>query len=186
MGEVGLAYAPVTYQATGGNAPYLVWTISDGALPGGLNMSLEGVISGTPTAAGTFNFTVEINDSSMATANLSGAISIVPRLTFRYLTNNGFASDTGFPIVNVCMEPRADHPCPSPDYRHAQFAAVSGGAEPYAYAAVSGNLPPGTTLNWLALTGAFSGLGAYVFSIQVKDSLGATVNIGVEFWLYHM
>lgn len=183
MGEVGLAYTPVTYQATGGSAPY-VWMISAGALPGGLTISADGVILGTPTASGTFPFTVELTDADLATANVSGTINIAPKLTFHYVGDNSYASDTGFPIVNVCMEARADHPCPSPDPRYTSFASVSGGVPPYTFGVASGTLPAGTTLNGLALRGTFTGLGMYVFSAQVKDSLGATVVIGIEFWLY--
>jgi hypothetical protein len=53
--------------------------VSSGALPGGLTLSSSGQISGTPTASGTFSFTVMATDSSSpaeeATANLSLTIS---------------------------------------------------------------------------------------------------------------
>ena len=39
-----------------------------GALPGGLSLSSAGVVSGTPTNAGTFSFTVQATDSVSATA----------------------------------------------------------------------------------------------------------------------
>jgi hypothetical protein len=183
MGEVELAYAPVAYQVTGGNMPY-VWMISDGALPGGLSISANGVISGMPTVAGTFKFTAEVTDASLATANVAGAISIAPRLTFQYIRHDGYAVDTGFPFVNVCIDARAEHPCPSPDPRNSPFASASGGVQPYTYAVASGSLPPGTALNGLALRGTFTGYGLYVFSVRVTDSLGASVVIGIEFWLY--
>jgi hypothetical protein len=53
-----------TFEATGGRAPYS-WRISDGALPGGLSLNAtSGVVSGSPSAAGTFNFTVEATDAA--------------------------------------------------------------------------------------------------------------------------
>ena len=50
-------------QATGGTGA-LTWSISAGALPQGLNINpINGVISGTPTAAGTSSFTVRVQDA---------------------------------------------------------------------------------------------------------------------------
>ncbi|WP_175485804.1 autotransporter domain-containing protein [Lysobacter sp. yr284] len=49
--------------ANGGNAPYTFAT-SAGALPPGLALSSAGVLSGTPTAAGSFNFTVQATASN--------------------------------------------------------------------------------------------------------------------------
>lgn len=183
LGEVGLAYTPVAYQATGGNQPYIVWTISNGALPGGLSMSVDGLISGTPTASGAFKFTVEINDSSMATANLNGAINIAPRLTLYYV---GEMATTG--SVSVCTGGGYTH-CwtDTPDNRYAAFAAVSGGVPPYRYSVVSGTLPPGTKLIGLALAGTFplTTRGSYRFTVAVTDSLGATTTIVADYYLWY-
>jgi hypothetical protein len=49
--------------ATGGTTPY-TWTITAGALPTGITLSTTGLISGTTTTTGTFNFTVKVADSS--------------------------------------------------------------------------------------------------------------------------
>jgi hypothetical protein len=57
----GTAIAPVTLAATGGTAPY-TWTAS--GLPAGLAISADGVISGTPGAAGTASVTVTATDSA--------------------------------------------------------------------------------------------------------------------------
>ena len=61
-GTVGQAYSqPVG--ATGGIGA-LTWSISAGTLPQGLNINpIDGVISGTPTNAGTENFTVRVADT---------------------------------------------------------------------------------------------------------------------------
>src|SRR5579859_1306132 len=55
VGEVGIAYAPVTVGASGGTPPYK-WSICGGNLPGGLTLSTGGKLSGTPTAAGGSTF----------------------------------------------------------------------------------------------------------------------------------
>ena len=61
-GSVGTAYS-ATLQASGGAQPY-TWSVSSGTLPPGLTLnSSSGVISGTPTATGTSNFTIQVADS---------------------------------------------------------------------------------------------------------------------------
>lgn len=52
-----------TLSSLGGNTPY-GYLFTGGVLPNGLTISPGGVISGTPTLAGTFNFTVLVQDSS--------------------------------------------------------------------------------------------------------------------------
>ena len=59
-GTVGTAFSQ-TLAATG-DAP-ITWDISAGSLPAGLTLSAAGVISGAPTTAGTFNFTVRATNA---------------------------------------------------------------------------------------------------------------------------
>jgi len=64
-GKVGTAYS-ATLAATG-TGP-IAWTLDSGRLPVGLTLSSNGTIAGTPTAAGTFSFTVQAaNDFGSAT-----------------------------------------------------------------------------------------------------------------------
>jgi phosphatidylinositol-3-phosphatase len=74
---VGSAYS-TTVQASGGQSPY-VFSISSGALPAGLTTSSSGSfmsISGTPTAAGTYNFTVQVRDANSQTTAKAYAINV--------------------------------------------------------------------------------------------------------------
>lgn len=77
----GSAYN-VTLQESGGIAPF-TWSLASGSsLPAGLSIDSNGTISGTPTAGGLFNFTVQVADSGnppfATTAKLSLTVVPVP------------------------------------------------------------------------------------------------------------
>jgi hypothetical protein len=73
-GTVGVAYS-ATLAANGGTLPY-TWSIT-GSLPGGLTLNATtGGIAGTPTTAGTFNFTAQVVDAATPAANASKNLSI--------------------------------------------------------------------------------------------------------------
>lgn len=61
-GQTGIAYS-FQLIAGGGTAPYS-FVLAAGALPDGLTLSAAGLISGTPTATGTFSFTIAVTDST--------------------------------------------------------------------------------------------------------------------------
>ena len=61
QGKVGTAYVTTTVSASGGSAPYS-YAVTSGAMPAGLTLSPAGAISGTPTAAGSFNVTITATD----------------------------------------------------------------------------------------------------------------------------
>jgi Putative Ig domain len=127
--QVGTAYSSGLV-ATGGTPPN-TFSISAGSLPGGLTINAtSGVISGTPTAAGTFAFTAQVMDAATPTAQSStkacsitvtgvvvvgGQLAVsptalafgsVPRLSLRYktvtLTNTG---STGVTLGKVSVTP---------------------------------------------------------------------------------
>jgi hypothetical protein len=85
----GVVGAPYNAEllATGGTPPYS-WTLVSGSLPAGLSLSGAGVISGTPTVAGTSIFTVRVTDggSLNATRTLSLLVNAVPDATLSFLT----------------------------------------------------------------------------------------------------
>jgi hypothetical protein len=82
-GTVNVPYGQ-NLMANSGTPPY-TWSLANGTLlPIGLSLSSVGAISGTPIVNGTFNFTVQVKDSSTpnpqtASANLS--ITINPGIT---------------------------------------------------------------------------------------------------------
>ena len=73
--QFGLSYDQ-SLGATGGIGPY-TWSVALGSLPSGLKLSSSGLISGTPTAPGTFGFSVKATDSSTPTSfSATQALSI--------------------------------------------------------------------------------------------------------------
>jgi large repetitive protein len=66
-----------TLHATGGVPPY-TWSIASGSLGTGLNLSADGVISGTPMTPGTSVFVVRVTDSALQTITRTLAINIKP------------------------------------------------------------------------------------------------------------
>jgi hypothetical protein len=55
------------------------WSVVDGQLPRGLTLSPAGIISGTPTAVGTFSFTVQASDAGWAGNVVARAFSVTIR-----------------------------------------------------------------------------------------------------------
>jgi hypothetical protein len=89
-GTVGTAYSNVTLSTSGGASPY-TYAVTTGSLPAGLSLS-SGVISGTPTAAGTSNFTITATDSSTNShatraTNYSIAVALATQATLNASTS---------------------------------------------------------------------------------------------------
>ncbi|MGQ3131740.1 MAG: choice-of-anchor J domain-containing protein [Flavobacteriales bacterium] len=74
-GTAGSMYSQNLSQTGALGAPN--YAITAGALPPGLTLSAAGVISGTPTATGTFNFTVTVNDNSGCSGSRAYSITTV-------------------------------------------------------------------------------------------------------------
>jgi len=150
-GAVGRAYN-AGFSASGGAAPY-AFSLIAGALPPGLSLSAAGDLTGAPTTAGVYAFTVQASAAGGGTG--STAFSLTIRAADLALT--GAAPDG---VVGEAYT--------------AAFSA-SGGAAPYAFTVSSGSLPTGLTLGANgALTGAPTTPGAYAFTVQVKDAAGAS------------
>ncbi|HEV2141546.1 MAG TPA: Ig-like domain-containing protein [Candidatus Dormibacteraeota bacterium] len=167
-GEVGVVYGPVALTGSGGVAPY-AWSISAGALPGGLTLGADGSVSGTPSASGSFSFTVQLSDAHGGNASLTGVIAVAPALSASLIPACAQYCKVELGCVNAC----------------GSFGNLSGGVGPFGYNLTQGQLPAGTSLSGLSLTGKFVGLSGYLkFTVQVTDSMGATSTISPTFWMY--
>lgn len=73
-GTAGTAYSNTLSQTGALGTPN--FAVTAGALPPGLTLSAAGTISGTPTATGTFNFTVTVSDASGCSGSQSYSITV--------------------------------------------------------------------------------------------------------------
>jgi hypothetical protein len=71
----GASYSQ-TLAATGGAPPY-TWQVTSGTWPAGMSMSSAGVIAGTPAVAGTYTFSVQVNDGASETAARSFSLTVI-------------------------------------------------------------------------------------------------------------
>ncbi|MCD0278310.1 putative Ig domain-containing protein [Xanthomonas melonis] len=156
-GTAGQAYTAAITPASGGTAPYS-YALSAGALPAGITLDpASGGLSGTPTVAGTFNFTLTVSDSTPSPA-AQASRSYVLTVNAATLV---IAQGTLPPAVSGTA--------------YTQTLSVSGGVAPYGFAVTSGTLPAGLTLaaNGV-LSGTPSAAGSSNFTITVTDRSGAS------------
>jgi len=159
-GADGSAYPGVTFGAVGGTAPY-TWA---GTAPFGLSLSSTGVLSGTPTSAGTTGFNVTVTDSTTPTAlttNESFTITVGPTITL---------TPSSVPTVVVGQTYAAGSPVTT--------VSASGGTGPFGYTLSAGTLPPGLSLNSSsgAIVGTVGGAGVFPFTVRATDAGGNTAS----------
>src|SRR5207248_97980 len=73
-GAVAGTYS-ATLSATGGSTPY-TWSLLSGTLPNGLTLNASGSLSGTPSLAGSFPFTVQVKDAAGLSASANFSINV--------------------------------------------------------------------------------------------------------------
>ena len=90
-GTIGTVYPTQTFTASGGYPNYTYSLLSAGSLPTGLTLSVSGDLSGTPTASGTFNFTVLVTDAASDTASTDAVLTIdtAPVVTWAISASTG-------------------------------------------------------------------------------------------------
>jgi hypothetical protein len=153
-GGIGVPYSQYI-AAAGGDSPY-TWSLFGGSLPEGLSLNtLTGEIFGTSAVAGTSSFTIQVTDSSGATAIEALAITIDPR-------------------IRVAPMPDGDV-----GVLYSHFLMVSGVNAPYIWSITGGALPSGLALD--APTGTISGIpalaGISTFTAQVTGATAQTVSV---------
>src|SRR5881296_1084529 len=158
-GTVGTTYS-ATLNASGGTSPYS-WSVSSGTLPTGLSLSSSGTLSGTPTVAGAFPFTVAVKDTASASASASLSINV--------------ASVSPLQITSSQL------PGGTVSSAYSATLSASGGTSPYSWSVSSGTLPTGLSLSSSgALSGTPTVAGSFPFTVAVKDAASASASASLS------
>jgi large repetitive protein len=158
----GTTGTPYSLQMTASVPDAKTWTINSGTLPPGLAIDAStGLISGTPTTAGTYDFTVfaKVNADTRSDTK---ALAIVVRDPLRISGSEPFtaarraASEVGAPFDSSLT--------------------ATGGFGTYAWTVSTGTLPPGLDLADGAISGTPTAAGSYAFIATVTDAEGRTAH----------
>ena len=112
------------FTADGGTTPY-TWTVGDGQLPPGLTLATGGTLSGTPTAIGSYRFSILVTDTTGQTATSSFALAVSDPLI---ITTGSTLAVTLAKPVSITLN-------------------ATGGTQPYSWSITTGTLPAGLTLS---------------------------------------
>jgi len=155
-GTVGLTYSQAI-GVMGGRPPY-TFSVQRGALPMGLTLSMTGILSGIPAAAGSTTFTLQVTDAVGTVAAQAYTLVIGP-----VVAQTLILAPSSLPNAYVNVGYQA-------------IIGAQGGSGLYTYLIIAGQLPPGMSMN--GATGIISGvptvLGSYTFTVQAFDNADAT------------
>lgn len=151
---VGQPYSQ-TLQVSGGVTPY-GWTMIGSPPPGLTFNTANGIISGTPTTAGTSTFTIRVTDASSP-----------PKSSEKQLSITVSDAPTGNLIITTTSLPNATQ-----NQSYSQTISATGGTVPYFWSVSVGSLPSGLTVNSSSglISGTPTAVGTSTFTILLVDN----------------
>jgi hypothetical protein len=139
----------------GGGSPPITWAAS--GLPAGLTLAKNGSLSGTPTDAGTFPFSVIATDSAQTPSSAPALEAVI------VINPSG-------PVLTLDSTPAPPAAAQGTTYGPFAFSAT-GGCLPLQWSVTNGTLPPGLTLfSDGVVFGIPTASGTFSFMIKVEDS----------------
>ena len=152
-GVVGAAYSQAFAASGSPDLPY-VFSLTGGALPDGLNL-VAGVLTGTPTTAGTFTFTITATDA------------------------NGCTGSRTY-VVEVCVAPSiAPAPASVCALSTGNTASGPAGASTYAWAIANGTITSGGSSQTVTYTAGASGNVTLTLTVTSASSCTASTSVNV-------
>jgi hypothetical protein len=170
-GTIGVAYETTVLSVAGGTSPYS-WSIT-GDLPDGLTFdTVTATLSGTPTVAGAFTFSITVEDSTtlinLSTTN-EYTVTVTEALQITTTSLSAATEGTEYP-ASIYLE-------------------AIGGTPTYSWALEAGSsLPGGLSLDGVtgAITGTPTENGDFSFTVIVTDSATPTANTDTQIITIHI
>lgn len=156
---VGAGYPAQTLTVPNGTAPY-TWAVTSGALPTGLHLSTAGLLSGTPTAAGSFSFTITARDAHNISGSQAGTLTVAKAGT-----------TTALQLSATSLKPGSDLTLT------AQVTAATSGMPTGSVSFYSG----ATLLHTVTLSGGSASYSTTALAAGATDSLTATYSGDANF-----
>ena len=174
-GDVGVAYEWIVFGFDELGGSFTI-TLASGSLPAGLQFTPQyqgagdtgGLINGTPTTAGTYNFTLQINDSSGTSATQPYSITVGTGTADNLSILNNSALDVKEDDTGYLLGVNGEDP--------------NVGATYTVYNTATGQKLE-TLTDSQGLIGGGDYFGPVLQDVTVKDSLGSSVTVPVNVYI---
>ena len=167
-GVVGTSYSKQLNGAAGCE-PHHAYRVSNGALPPGLSLSSNGLISGTPAQSGNYLFEVELRDVGPAEGGPDWCSN--PKLAHREFTLN-VLSGLSIETKSLQDKPASIGVAYSAPLNAMLLTALNPPAGTAAtgvtWSVISGALPPGLSIVSGVITGTPTTAGSFTFVVQAE------------------